>query len=460
MKNQSSYSTFSLSIPIIFQSLFQILFGIADTWFLSFYSDTLVACAGYANQIISVILLSFVVISSSVSIIGAQYIGEKRMEDSRRLSADAIVCTVLVSIVLTILLLTASSAILGFLQVPSSMETATGTYFRVICSGLVFQGGNAVFTSICRIFGKAKFAMYVGVFTNILNIAGDALVILNPLNLPLDPVLGVAAATVLSNLAGFVVMVFFCTGKMGIRLRYGHSPSGQTPGRLLNRLIGSDDAGLSTSLSNIRLLARYGVPSAGETISYKVSQLVVTVLLTSLGGYVLSAKIYAMNIMLFVSLIPNSMGIATGILAGYLFGEKKYHQLYRKCYHNIGAGIAVVAALDLLMITGSGFLLTFFTKDPDILRIARQIIAFEAFTLFFKTGNFMFGSSLRGVGDVYYCMVLSAISMWVLGVGAAWLLGIALHLGIAGIYAAFCLDEAFRCAMMWRRWRRWRGLYD
>lgn len=216
MKNQSSYSTFSLSIPIIFQSLFQILFGIADTWFLSFYSDTLVACAGYANQIISVILLSFVVISSSVSIIGAQYIGEKRMEDSRRLSADAIVCTVLVSIVLTILLLTASSAILGFLQVPSSMETATGTYFRVICSGLVFQGGNTVFTSICRIFGKAKFAMYVGVFTNILNIAGDALVILNPLNLPLDPVLGVAAATVLSNLAGFMVMVFLSVKKESI----------------------------------------------------------------------------------------------------------------------------------------------------------------------------------------------------------------------------------------------------
>ena len=100
------------------------------------------------------------------------------------------------------------------------------------------------------------------------------------------------------------------------------------------------------------------------------------------------------------------------------------------------------------------FFLTLFTQDQAILRIARQIVYFEAFTLFFKTGNFMFGNSLRGVGDVYYCTILSAVSMWILGVGAAWLLGIGLHLGIAGIYTAFCLDEAFRCAMMWRRWSR------
>ncbi len=454
MNNQNNYSTFSMSVPIIFQSLFQILFGLADTWFLSFYSDSLVACAGYANQIISVILLSFVIISSSVSIIGAQYIGEKRMEDSRRLSSDAIACTVFVSIVLSILLLTFSESILRLLRVPSSMRPATETYFRVICTGLAFQGGNAVFTSICRIYGKARFAMYVGVFTNILNIAGDGLVILNPLSLSLNPVLGVAGATVLSNLAGFVVMAFFCTGKRGIKIGYGHAGAGRIPGCCGERPAVSAAGRFRVSLSNIRLLAHYGVPSAGENISYKVSQLVVTILLTTLGGYVLSARIYAMNIMLFVSLIPNSMGIATGIIAGYLFGEKKYDELYRRCYRSIAAGIAIVAALDLVMIAGSGFFLTLFTQDQAILRIARQIVYFEAFTLFFKTGNFMFGNSLRGVGDVYYCTILSAVSMWILGVGAAWLLGIGLHLGIAGIYTAFCLDEAFRCAMMWRRWSR------
>ncbi len=72
---------------------------------------------------------------------------------------------------------------------------------------------------------------------------------------------------------------------------------------------------------NVKLLIYYGIPSAGENISYKISQLVVTTLLGQLGGFILSAKIYAMNVMLFVSLIPNSIGIATGILVGYFMGK-------------------------------------------------------------------------------------------------------------------------------------------
>lgn len=46
MKDRKLYNTVSLSIPIIFQSFFQILFGIADTWFVSFYSDEAVAAVG------------------------------------------------------------------------------------------------------------------------------------------------------------------------------------------------------------------------------------------------------------------------------------------------------------------------------------------------------------------------------------------------------------------------------
>ncbi len=83
MKDRKLYNTVSLSIPIIFQSFFQILFGIADTWFVSFYSDEAVAAVGYANQLIAVILLLFVVISSAISVLGAQYYRSRRRTESK-----------------------------------------------------------------------------------------------------------------------------------------------------------------------------------------------------------------------------------------------------------------------------------------------------------------------------------------------------------------------------------------
>ena len=428
MRQKDYYNTLSMSIPIILQSFFQILFGAADVWFLSFCSDTAVASVGYANQIVSVILLTYVIISSSISIVGAQYLGEKRTEDTCRISRDALACTLIASIFLTVILLIGNNLILNIMNIPNDMREGTRTYFIVISMGLVFQGGNTVFTAVYRIFARGRYAMYIGIFTNILNIIGDALVVSDPLKYNYDYILGVAAVTVFSNFAGYVMMCF--------------------PGNKMLKVRRS----CPISAENIRLLLRYGIPAAGENISYKVSQLVVTMLLVSMGSYVLAAKIYAMNVMLFAALIPNSMGIATGIIVGYLYGEKEYEVLCRKCYKNIGIGIITVLVINLFIISASGLILSFFTTDQAVIEIAKDIICLEAFTLLFKVGNFMFSNSLKGVGDVYYCVALSVVSMWVFGVGASYILGIVLEWGIVGIYAGFCMDEAVRCMLMWGRW--------
>ena len=108
--------------------------------------------------------------------------------------------------------------------------------------------------------------------------------------------------------------------------------------------------------------------------------------------------------------------------------------------------------INLFIISASGLILSFFTSDQAVIEIAKDIICLEAFTLLFKVGNFMFSNSLKGVGDVYYCVALSVVSMWVFGVGASYILGIVLEWGIVGIYAGFCMDEAVRCMMMWGRW--------
>lgn len=435
MKYNNNYSTFSMSTPIIFQSFFQILFGLVDTWFLSLYTDNAVASVGYANQIISVILLAYVVLSSSVSIVGAQYLGEKRIKDTYMLSSDSVISTIIISMFITVVLLMNNNLILEFLNVPNNIKEGTQTYFIVISIGLVFQGGITVFTSIYRIFAKAQYAMYVGIFTNVLNIVGDAIVIFNPLGYKYDYILGVAITTVSSNVFGFLLL--YCSSSYMLGLRYK----------------------LSISFENIRLLMRYGIPAAGENISYKISQLVVTVLITSLGSYVLTAKIYAMNIMLFASLIPNSIGVATGIIIGYLFGEKKYEILYRRCYKNIKIGIFFVIILDIIIVTMSDSILNLFTQNPEIIKNAKYIIYLEAAILFFKVGNFMFGNSLKGIGDVYYCVILGVISMWTFGVGLAYILGIVMGFGVIGIYVAFGVDELFRGIVMWRRWIKKTNFY-
>ena len=48
----------------------------------------------------------------------------------------------------------------------------------------------------------------------------------------------------------------------------------------------------------------------------------------------------------------------------------------------------------------------------------------------------------------------------VVAVGMAWLLGMKLGLGLAGIWMAFAMDECLRAIIFWARWKsgRWKDL--
>lgn len=382
-ERKSLYNTFSLCIPIIFQSFFQILFGIADTWFVSFYSDIGVAAVGYANQLIAVILLCFIVISSAVSVLGAQYIGAEEEQKAKKISSDAVILTLLISLCATLVFQIMYENLIDVLQVPMEIRNDMSSYLKTVVLGLVFQGGNTVLTTIYRIFAEAKYAMRIGIFINLLNIMADAIIVFNSVGYEYNCVIGIALATVFSNAIGFIIMLI--KSKRHLKLKYTLSISGE----------------------NVKLLVYYGIPSAGENISYKVSQLVVTAFLGKLGGLVLSAKIYAMNVMLFVSLIPNSIGIATGILVGYLWGDKKKQKAYYTCYKNICIGILIVSVMNVFIFICRDWSLHIFTRDKEILNIARSIMNIEAILMFIKTGNFMFGNSLKGIRFLYKGIIIN-----------------------------------------------------
>ena len=73
-------------------------------------------------------------------------------------------------------------------------------------------------------------------------------------------------------------------------------------------------------------------------------------------------------------------------------------------------------------------------------------------TMFLRNLNLTLGNALRAAGDVRFPVVISVFSMWLIGTGLAWLLGVRLGLQLAGIFFAFFLDEGLRSLLLLRRW--------
>lgn len=72
-----------------------------------------------------------------------------------------------------------------------------------------------------------------------------------------------------------------------------------------------------------KVILSIGVPTAGENLSYNVAQIVIMVMVSTLGTWAMSSMVYTQTIIRFVSIYGISIGTATQIKVGYWVGGKK-----------------------------------------------------------------------------------------------------------------------------------------
>ncbi len=88
-KRENRYQIWALAVPIALESLFQTLFGFADTYVLGRYAEQAVAAAGYVSQLLGMVLLLFRVVSAGTAIVLAQAVGAGDYEKQRSVCGAA-----------------------------------------------------------------------------------------------------------------------------------------------------------------------------------------------------------------------------------------------------------------------------------------------------------------------------------------------------------------------------------
>jgi Na+-driven multidrug efflux pump len=70
------------------------------------------------------------------------------------------------------------------------------------------------------------------------------------------------------------------------------------------------------------------------------------------------------------------------------------------------------------------------------------------------------GQALRGAGDTRATLVVTFIGIWLVRIVVGYLLGIALGLGLFGMWIGWLADFAVRAVMMYTRFRagKWKTL--
>jgi len=438
-KNRGALPMFKLTLPIAVEQFFRILVSSVDTMMLSSYSNDAVAAVGLVSQYVFFLMLIFSVIGTGCSIVLAQYNGaQKSRKELRQIAQAGAIMMLCVSIFLTLLVLFGTKPLLSCYTLDETVRDFAWQYF-VIYGGIccVFNAFSALQGAILRSYGHTSEAMIVTFVANIINVLGNAISLYGWFGLPVFGVPGVAWASGASMITSCILFAYFIYKKDDVEFSF-------------------EDI-FKVPAESFKMVLKVGVPTAGESLSYNISQIVIMAMISTLGTYAMSAQVYCQTIVRFVFAIAVSIGQATQIKAGYYVGAKQNDLAYKSIfkYQAVATGCSMLLILLINFIKAP--IIHIFTNIDEVYALVSSLLIYSAYIEFGRSLNLVYVGALKGAGDIRFPVLYGIFSNWGIMVLGSYLLGLNLGMGIIGFWIAIGTDETTRGLVMLLRWksRRW-----
>ncbi|MCS3485506.1 putative MATE family efflux protein [Bacillus sp. JUb11] len=433
-KSEKSHpSLFALTWPIFIEISLYMLMGSADTLMLSQYSDNSVAAVGVSNQLLNLLIVMFSFITTGTTIVIAQLLGASRKQEATQVAYVSLGTNFLISFVISLLMFVLAVPILHMMGLSSELMPDATVFLQIVGLLSFIQALIMTYSAILKSYGFTRDTMYVTIGMNLLNVAGNYLVIFGPFGFPVLGVMGVALSTSFARLIGLTAMILIVRHRIGLQFSF-------------KRIF-------YIQRTHLKKLLKIGIPSAGEQLSYNGSQMIITLFITFMGTQALAAKVYTQNLMMFIMLFGAAISQGTQILIGRLIGAKEFDAAYRRCMKSLYWAIAISLLSSTALSLSSTHLLTFFTSNSEIIQIASLLLILTIILEPGRSFNMVIINSLRAAGDAKFPVYMAMISMWGIGLPIAYLLGIQLEMGLIGVWISFIVDEWVRGIFMYRRWR-------
>jgi len=426
-------SLIAITWPIFVETLLRMFLGNVDTFMLSHYSDNAVGAVGTANQINGMIMLIYTISSTGTLITISQYLGAKQRKKAIETAGTALLINFAFGLLLSIGIVAFARPLLRLIKTPAELMDYAVTYLRIVGSVSFIQALLTTTAAIIRSFGKTKVSMYVTMGMNILNVIGNSLFLYGFFGFPVLGVAGVAISTAVSQSIAFLVVFFVIMKRIDIRI----SLKSIFPFRkeLAKQIIA------------------IGVPSAGESGAYQISQLVITAMINNMGAIAVSTKIYTMNILWFVMLFGIALGQGTQIIVGHHVGARENEEAYKACLRSLRISLVIALIMSTVIAAFGENLVSILTDNDTIIHMAGKLLWHSILLELGRVFNLVVVNALKASGDATFPAVAGIISPWFTSVLLCYLLGIQMNWGLVGVWIGLMSDEWLRGVIALFRWK-------
>ena len=427
-----------LAGPIIFSYILQDAFNIIDMIFVGRLGPGAIAAVGVSGNLLRLIGVFSLGISTGAGIMVAQYLGARNRAQAEHIAMQAILLAVFFSIGVTLIgYPLAEQGLLAVRMVDPEVLRLGTTYMHIILIGISTMFLSMALGSIFRAGGDAVTPMIVLVFSTIINIALDPLLIFGLWGFPKLGVAGSAYATLIGRGAGVIVLLYLCW-------------SGRAPVSLRNVQFRAD-------LVEMIDILRLGIYSSMQGFWRHFSRLGFLWVIGPYGKTVVAAYTICMRLRILV--MNPGFGIANSVapLVGQNLGANQIARAEQSTRIANILGAAIMAAIGAIFLIFPQTFIRIFSPDANVIEIGTVYLRFLSPTFGFIAFSLVLGKALNGAGDTLSPMMITLVSQLVIGLGLVILLSY--FIGLNGVWLGIAVSNIVQGVVMWAwyhtgRWKR------
>src|SRR5699024_9631350 len=419
---EKQFNLAKMTWPIFVELMLQLLVGNMDQIMLSYYNDTAVASVGNANQVISMVIITFSTITLAATILISRFLGARREDLVKKVYSLGFYLNLVLGIIFATLVYFSASSVLSLMKIDSSILMEASSYLKIVGISMVFQALIMTFTAFLRANAHMKESMILTLVMNIVNVILNYTFIFGNFNIPEMGTSGAAVATLVSRVIGSIA-IFIIFMKVVDNATISFKNIKPFPKGILSDILA------------------IGVPSGGEALSYNLSQTVGLTFINTFGVYAATTRTYVYIFSNLCYLFALAVAQAGQVFISYLVGRGNIEKAEKQTYKILKLSIPVSVAVAILIHIFSTPLFKIFTTNPEILNLAKKVTLVGIFVELGRSCNIVLVRTLQAVGDVKYTVIIGVIFQWIIGVGLAYILGVYMNLGLVGIWMAYAVDE-------------------
>jgi putative MATE family efflux protein len=379
---------FKLAWPLVLTNLLQTMYNITDAFFLGKLGTAEFSAPTLAQPIMFVFIALGAGFSQAGSTIIAQYTGMKRQDLAEKNAAQAILTTLVLSSVFSLVGILSARAIVSQMALSKYTIDLAVTYMVIELASVPFMFVMQLNSGILRGWGNSVIALRLTFVSVMMNVVLDPIFIFGFKQ-------GVAGAAIATFISRFVIAVYFTylmfSGKYGFKLRVKD---------------------FKPDFSSIMQVIKIGLPASfGQAVTSLGFTLIMGVV-SRFGVEVVSAYGVGQKISQLMVNFASGVSLACASMIGQFLGADRPDLASRTVKKAAIFTFSVALAVSTLLFFFGHNVTQFFVNDPKVIEMGEIYFRLISFSLPFFTTLAVFMDTLRGSGHTVQSTIIDIVRLW------------------------------------------------